>query len=134
MTKRLFAIIPILIPMLLVYLLSQVFVRYDIFQLWYGVSPLMHALGGFVTAWTVWMLLRYTKIIKKPSKLPRFVRICVTIGIVLLIGILWEWYEFVLEVMTGANHILGVADTLVDLSMDTVGAIVYSYFFTDIDK
>jgi hypothetical protein len=132
MIKQLFALCLIGMPMLVVYVLGVVFARAGIFDLWYGVSPIMHALGGFVTAWTMWMLIWYKRV--GQLQYPRYVRVSTTIGVVLIIGIVWEWHELVLELWTGTNHILGVTDTLLDLTMDGVGALVYSYYFTDIDK
>ncbi len=134
MLQRVISLILIGLPMLVVYVLGVLLARYGVFSLWYGVSPLMHALGGFVTAWTMWMIIRYAGEWPRVSAYPRYMRVCATLGGVLVIGIVWEWHELALELWTGTNHILGVTDTLMDLTMDGVGAVVYSYFFTHIDK
>lgn len=134
MRKILWLVGMIGVPMLVVYLLGVLLAKHGVFELWYGVSPIMHALGGFVTAWTLWMLIRLNGQWQLAAAYPRYIRVCASLGVVLSIGIVWEWHELVLELWTGTNHILGVTDTLIDLTMDGIGVLVYSYFFTHIDK
>lgn len=121
------------IPMFVVYLLGVVLDHFEIYELWYGVSPIMHALGGFVTAWTVWQFIRILAR-KSVKNLPEWAIHLLLLGVVLTIGIAWEWYEFGLEVWFGADIILGIGDTLIDLTMDGVGALVYSFVRQRVDK
>lgn len=123
----------LLIPMLLTYLLGIGLDQFGIYELWYGVSPIMHAIGGFVTAWTVWQFVRIFAR-KGVRKLPVWTVHLMLLGAVLTIGIAWEWYEFLLEIWFGADHILGIGDTLIDLTMDGVGALVYSFTRQRVDK
>lgn len=122
------------LPMLCTYLLSSLFVHVGVYDLWYGVSPIMHAFGGFITAWTLYMLMRLHSSRLSLVVIPVWARSAVLLSGVLMIGVVWEWYELILELRTGVNHILGVGDTLLDLTMDGVGALVYSLCVAYIDK
>lgn len=120
-------------PMLLTYILGNALDWVGAYDAWYGVSPIMHALGGFVTAWTIWQLVRIFAY-KSSKKLPAWSIHLLLLGGVLVVGIVWEWYEFVLELVFDADHILGIGDTLIDLTMDGVGALVYSFVRQRVDK
>lgn len=124
----------VLIPMLITYLVGIWLTEVGAYEAWYTVSPIMHGIGGFVTAWTAWMIWNLHVPKKELQKFPRYVFIMILVGVVLFVGISWEWYEYILDVLYDTSHILGVGDTLLDLTMDTVGALVYSLFVLRVDK
>lgn len=45
------------------------------------------------------------------------------------IAILWEFYENFLDYFFGTNHVHGLNDTLLDMSLGLFGALVLSLFF-----
>lgn len=122
------------IPMIVTYIIGVSLTGINAYELWYPTSPIMHTLGGFVTAWTIWTIIRLCiakKHIVRAHTL--FIQLAV-IGGVLMVGVAWEWYEYILDVAFDTNHILGVGDTLIDLTMDTFGAIIYSIAILRVDK
>ena len=123
-----------LLPMIITYIIGISLTYIDAYEAWYGVSPIMHSIGGFVTAWTAWMIWNMHVSKDELGKLPWYVVVFVLSGIVLMIGVLWEWHELALDLIYGTSHILGIGDTLIDLTMDTFGAFVYSIFLARVDK
>lgn len=123
----------LLIPMAGTYALGVGLDIVGAYEVWYPTSPIMHALGGFVTAWTVWHALKLALPTRALPKHPLIRTLCV-LGGVLLIGVLWEWYELILDILYDTGHIPGVGDTLIDLLMDSVGALVYSFATRTVDK
>jgi hypothetical protein len=114
------------VPMGVTYVLGVVLDQFNVYDMWYPTSPIMHALGGFVTALTLWILIRLSISEQRLMQAPPILVQCTLIGGVVLVGIAWEWYEFILDILYHSGHILGVGDTLIDLTMDACGAFVYS--------
>lgn len=124
----------VLVPMAITYMIGVGLDDLGAYSAWYGTSPVMHSIGGFVTAWTVWA---YTKLhVKKTvlKKVPQFARIGYLVGATLIVGVLWEWHEYTLDVLYMAGHIPSIGDLLLDLTMDAFGAVVYSVALFRIDK
>jgi hypothetical protein len=123
-----------LIPLFITYTIGVLLSDLGIYELWYAVSPVMHSIGGFVTAWTVWMFAKPHISKKKLKHIPKFLIGALLVASTLIVGIGWEWHELILDLLYHQENILGVSDTLIDLTMDGLGAVVYSFSLLILDK
>src|SRR3989338_7627615 len=85
-------------------------------ELWFSMS--MHTLGGFVTAWSAANVYGLVKEKYRLSIKPFFLFVFFLIGTTAIVGILWEVYEFISDVIAPFAVRLTLADTLLDLLMD----------------
>ena len=84
---------------------------------WYDI--LLHFLGGaWVALGFVWLLFYSGFIERVPAIVARY-RIWWTLGAVVLVGVIWEIYEYVFGLTAAYGYAL---DTTLDLVMDMVGA------------
>jgi hypothetical protein len=83
---------------------------------WYDI--MMHFLGGFLVAGiALWVFVRFSKGDARDAR--RAFYVAIATGIV--VGILWEYFEFIFKLpQPGVTNI--VADTTLDLVMDIIGA------------
>jgi hypothetical protein len=104
---------------------------------WYEYNPWfdvpMHFSGGFVIAalgLALWQL-AVQKITFQKSTLPVWrilTQLIIVLGFVALVGIAWEWYEFIFDsfTQTVSNTVqpaqMGLGDTMADLFLDLLGA------------
>jgi len=79
----------------------------------------MHFAGGFVVAW---FFAEYFR--KERGGMSKLVGAVFIIGIAAIVGIAWEWFEWVLDnfIFIENQFMGGLDDTLFDLFMDLVGA------------
>lgn len=84
-------------------------------------SLFMHTVGGLVAAWGVYNLFNLFKGKFKLKIRPKWLFIVFLVGSVALIGILWEFYEFVHDQFSDFKYQLSLEDTMIDLVMDLVG-------------
>ncbi|OGH70590.1 MAG: hypothetical protein A3C90_04245 [Candidatus Magasanikbacteria bacterium RIFCSPHIGHO2_02_FULL_51_14] len=121
-----FNILLVISPMIAVYALN-IFL-YTAFglteELWFSMP--MHALGGFVTAWSAANVYGLVKEKNRLSIKPFFLFVFFLIGTTAIIGILWEVYEFISDVIAPFAVELTLADTLTDLLMDMLGGAVFA--------
>lgn len=85
-------------------------------------DSVMHFLGGF------WLAMVFIFLISKfEIKLPIFFNFIFGISFAALIGILWEFYEFLCDIFLKKGQILqlGAADTISDLFFDILGAMIF---------
>ena len=82
--------------------------------LWFDIP--MHILGGLVVA------LGYLTVTRVHAKWAVFKGLSATIGVVLIIGILWELFELSTGVL--ATEPMLLQDTIVDFAMNITGGIV----------
>jgi len=107
---------------LVLYLHVQAMLHY-----WYWtyswLDIVMHTLGGILIAGlTTWGYERFRAV----PRFSRKKRMLFIVGTTLCVGLLWEVFEYVFHLTTTINYSL---DTVVDLLMDTLGAIFLFYFF-----
>lgn len=90
---------------------------------WWWFDIFMHLLGGLVVAWSA---NRFFKGEKSLSISPEWVYYLLIIGIVALVGIVWEVYEYFVQQITGSIIQPSIADTVADLVNDCLGALVFT--------
>jgi len=123
MQKKSFLIL-LVVLVYLIFILDIVANQYFLYWRFWWFDIVMHFLGGFwiaLLSYYLFFLSNYfTKISKKVSVF------AVSLTIVLVIGILWEAFEYIMKVsIQQSNYIL---DTSLDLLMDTSGWLV-AYIF-----
>ena len=93
---------------------------------WYDI--MMHFLGGVVIGgMAVWMHLRFVR------SAPLRSIVLTVLASILLIGIGWEMFEYIID-PTYAQQANIVGDTILDLIMDTIGALVAAAIITTIGR
>ena len=81
-----------------------------------------HFVGGFFIA-----LLVASYYASEFGKLSQPFRLFALVGIVMGVAVLWEFYEIVVNALTG-NILPGLDDTMKDLLMDTLGGVTGAVF------
>lgn len=84
----------------------------------------MHIFGGVITTWC---LVRFLKSFKVYTALkPRWLRYWFLIANTVLIGVVWEFYEWIFDQLFPWLSVqTGLADTLGDLLNDLIGACIF---------
>ena len=127
-----FLALGMLIGIFLLWGVNAVAMHYSLYVIipWFDMP--MHFFGG---AWTgmAAIFFVYTYIVPRYSALSIKRRIAVTLSIVLIVGLGWELFEFVLGRMTYINF-GDITDTVTDLFLDVLGAscviaLLYPFFF-----
>lgn len=113
----------------------HLFISYVVPLYWwlYWFDNVMHFAGGLVTAISVWIVVSHYTKKRKLRVSPRLAMIVFLVGSVAIVGILWEVYEFLLDVYFPHEYFLhqpGIADTMGDLVLDLLGASAVSFFLT----
>ena len=96
------------------------------FLLWWFDIP-MHMVGGFWVALTSMVIYYHLGWIHRHDRSASFV-VAAMLGATLVVGILWEVFEFSVEHLVKLND-NGVFDTLKDLLDDMIGAMIASVIF-----
>lgn len=105
----------------LILVLELIASKLTLYYVWPWFDILMHTLGGMTVAlaliaavegYTNWM----------PRSLPA--KAGFVAGGVIIVGLLWELFEYVLDLWLGVNLQPSIPDTIADLLFDTVGALV----------
>ena len=89
-----------------------------------GFDVLAHFLGGFAVAWMSMVILERWRRRKWITIRPFIFRDYIVFSSVALIGVIWEFWEFIMQFLTGDMYQPSIADTMNDLFMDLCGAIV----------
>ncbi len=90
---------------------------------WYDI--MMHGLGGFAVGALIMWTTRH--VYRLPFSVPEF--IIVIVG-VLVVGIAWELFEFVIGSQANQSYETYVLDTMIDIAMDVFGGAAAYLAFT----
>lgn len=96
-------------------------------SLWWFDMP-MHFLGGLFLGFFVLGLVLHTQLGKNENKVTLYDHILFLIGGILAIGLLWEVFEYVIDLYTtqiGFN----LLDTVSDLLFDTGGGLTFILYY-----
>lgn len=110
------------LPMFVIFIFDNLVNNPAGFYHWWWFDIFMHIFGGLVAAWSA---NRFFKGEKGLLINPKWVYYLLIIGIVGLIGIGWEGYEFYLQKFTGIITQPSIADTVADLANDCLGALIF---------
>ena len=106
------------------YLLARSFLLFKLFP------PLdipTHFLGGVAITYFFRVAIRHSE--KVVGEIPFPIQILFAITCTGTTAILWEFYENILDRFFGTQMVRGVEDTIVDLLMGLLGALVQSLFY-----
>lgn len=92
-------------------------------------SPAFHMSGGFLVAYFVLVLYKtfWSKGIAKIK--PKNLLFIFIIAITTLVGVFWEFYEYLIDYFLAADYQITIGDTLMDLFMDIVGSILFCLLY-----
>lgn len=117
-----------------VLVLNQIAVIFDLYYHYKWFDIPMHFLGGFVIGlFAIAILNRTIESIqfKNKSRFGKFISPLFILGFVALIGIVWEWHEFLLDQINSVAvvHQPSVGDTMADFVLDLFGGLIAMAFF-----
>lgn len=98
---------------------------YDKF-LWLDIP--MHLIGGVAIANSFLLILDYLHK-ERYLRINKFFLFIFAVSLVSLFAVLWEFYEFSVDLFFHLNYQLGLEDTLFDLFLGLVGGVVRSGIF-----
>lgn len=111
-----------------VYMFNSIFQTVGIYSYYiYSIDTLSHFLGGLAIAYSADYALALIEkkkwiVIKK-----NILRACIIVLTVTTIAVVWEFYEFTYDQILWGNFMQpSVADTIKDLCMGVIGAMVFS--------
>jgi hypothetical protein len=120
------------LPTAVLFVLHLFFIRFGLYE-WNAVPWLdipMHLIGGASIAWVAWTFLTEATHAKSIYVLPRWLTVAAIIGAVAMVGIVWEWAEFIVDVFRGSHLQGGIVDTMKDLFDDLLGGTVAAVMLT----
>jgi hypothetical protein len=132
MASKLLKILSFFIFPVFVFIIHLVFCFYGIYNAFLWMDIPMHFLGGLAISYMVVLFLKFFREKDFISIKKGFVFILVVVSVVVLIAVLWEFYEFLLKYFFHVNTQPSLEDTLEDLFMGLVGGIVGAIGFRKI--
>ena len=99
---------------------------------------IMHFWGGAVVAMgMIWWTFYSAKISASAKNLPKFYTAIIILGFTALVGVFWEFYELIVDMLITKNNYIslfqqgGLLDTLKDLFLDLLGGLtaVWRFFY-----
>ncbi len=121
--KELIKLIHCFYTPVLVFLLHLMFGQLKIYSVFVWADMPMHLLGGMSIAYSC--ILVFRKIKEKVVIHDRFFEILIIVALVGLSAILWEFYEFVMDILLKTNF-NSLNDTLLDFFLGLVGGLTIS--------
>ncbi len=92
-----------------------------------NLDTLFHTMGGFLTAWTGFLLYRILKEYYPHSTIaPRWLFSATLVWFTAFVGVSWEWYEFFHDRFMNSHSQISMADTMKDLFLDILGAAIFT--------
>lgn len=92
----------------------------------YQLDMIAHFLGGASIAWSAFILYRFLSERKLLPKLPPWFLWFTCVTSAELVGVLWEFQEYIVMIMHKPDFGLTLSDTLGDLSLDLAGACIWA--------
>jgi len=106
--------------------LGNFFSAYNVFP-WIDIP--MHFLGGFSVAYMSVLFLRFWKEEKLLDIKSKFILILIVVCAVSFIAVLWEFWEYSMDLFFKTSFQLGLEDTLIDLFMGLLGGLFGAVIF-----
>ena len=111
--------------------LTGYYFSFDSLAVWW-ISNALHFLGGIYAFFFIRFIFNFTYKHHK-TKTAFLMEIIIFVGGALIIGLLWEWYEFIFVFKYGAlilepKGISVYFDTMIDLMFDLLGALSASIY------
>ncbi|MFH1145733.1 MAG: hypothetical protein V1707_02105 [bacterium] len=106
------------------------FLTVDLYDIWPSYDKLLHFLGGASIAVMWFIILKALIASQRASIAPWWLSCLLLFGLVAVVGITWEWYEFFWDFQFGTLFQPSIADTMWDLFYDLAGGFLASYILT----
>lgn len=106
------------------YLLALAF---HLFSLLPSLDIPFHFLGGAVITYFYRAAIRHSQ--KAVGEIPLSVQVLFALTCTGTTTILWEFYENILDFYAGTHMVRGLQDTIMDLFLGLLGALVFSLFY-----
>ncbi len=131
-----FQVLTAFLPMLVVFACNIVIdTGLGLYELLPSLDIFMHALGGFVSAWSGLRLWRH---IQKNGGLlkPSWIIYVLLIGWTSFVGVLWEFYEYFHDVVFpfASRFQPSLRDTMADFLFDILGAVAFCFIVSALRK
>lgn len=104
------------------------------YEIWW-IDMVLHFSGGFfIGLVALWLLFNYLNLPIQKEALPYYIILVFIVSFTALIGVLWEFYEYIMDLITGYKSYSIVVmqenmkDTMSDLFLDLLGAAISSVF------
>lgn len=113
-------------PMITLYGVNLVLNAFRVYEKISYIDNPMHTLGGTAAAWSG--LLLYKTLKQKYPQMhiaPQHLFFASLVGFSALIGVLWEHYEYLHDVLLYSHMQSSIGDTMKDLALDITGAIIF---------
>jgi hypothetical protein len=106
------------------YLLSR---NFQFFKQFPPLDIPTHFLGGVMMTYFYRVALRHSQ--KNLGEIPFPIQVLFAFTCTATTAIFWEFYENILDFFSGTHMVRGVQDTIVDLFVGLLGALVFSLFY-----
>lgn len=119
-----------------VYLFHLLLTAFGVYNTHAEIDNLSHFLGGFVMGMLAVALDHRAAVRDGAKNLPFWFHLLFVVGFVMLVGVLWEFHEFILDHTLSLWYHLGanqpsLTDTMLDLWMDMIGSVAAFFVFRD---
>ena len=114
--------------LVILYGLSWYADRLELFDEFIWMSPVFHLSGGFLVAYFVLVLYKTFRD-KRATIEPKTLLFIFIIATTTLIGVFWEFYEYLIDHFLTTDYQTTIEDTLLDLFMDIAGSILFCLFY-----
>jgi hypothetical protein len=105
---------------------------FNFYDLYPWIDIPMHFLGGFSVAYMIVLFLRFWKEEKLITINSKIIFILIIVCAVSFIAVLWEFWEYLMDLIFKTNFILSLEDTLSDLVMGILGGLTGAVLFRKI--
>ncbi len=109
---------------ILVFIFSNILDKVGLYNLYPWIDIPMHFFGGMAIAYMfvlIFNFLKEKKLLKINSKL---IYLILILSSVILIAVLWEFYEYLMNYFFNLNIVQTLEDTILDLLMGLFGGLV----------
>ena len=102
---------------------------FHVFKLFPALDMPVHFLGGFMITYFYRAALRHSQ--KLVGEIPFPIQVLSAITCTGTTAVLWEFYENISDYFVGTHMVRGLHDTIIDLLMGLLGALVLSLFYRE---
>jgi hypothetical protein len=98
-----------------------------VFKVFPSLDMPVHFLGGFMITYFYRAALRHAQ--KLVGEIPLPIQVLCALTCTGTTAVLWEFYENIMDFFVGTHMVRGLQDTLVDLLMGLLGALIFSLVY-----
>lgn len=122
--KKRIKYVKLFLPLALLYLLSLAFLPFGVYDRIGLADDLLHIAGGFLVAYAMMGVWKIESPARGWRVSPSWILQLGILSCVCLVAVVWEWHEYVVPLLIQPS----IGDTLLDIGLAMVGAIIYLAF------